>query len=88
MSELTQCCYCALKDMRRPLSKMSRCERSCMEKYHKPGDRVYLRVNAEMGGFDVYRVRKGDKLKPTDPDKDKKSQWVAWFGNLSDHCIC
>lgn len=86
MSELTTCNYCNLKSMRKPLSKMSEYERSYMKKFRKLGDRHYL--IPQDGGLAVYRVRKGDKLRVTDPDKDPKSQWVAWFGGLTDHCVC
>jgi hypothetical protein len=76
MSELTTCNYC---NHRRMLADAKRC-----------GQRITL-LPKEIGtmteGMDVFMHPKKLKIEKLTPAQRTKF-WKAWFGALTDHCVC
>lgn len=67
MSELTTCNYCKLESIRRDAKK-------------KNMKVVCMPSRYELGGEEVYVVKKGDK--------PNKKNWIAWIMGITDHCVC
>jgi len=75
MSELTQCNYCSLREIR--------------ARAKKEGNRVTL-LTGWSGGTDVFvhppSVTRKELL--ADQKKDIRKYCVAWFMAIGDHCEC
>lgn len=74
MSELTQCNYCTLQELKRRRKKGYRIT---ILKAHVPG----------LGGLNVYVHPKEVKIDPKDL-KHKALYWQCWFMALGRRCEC
>ncbi len=79
MSELTQCNYCTLRDIKR---------QAAHEKKH-----VHLKhdTGRELDGIDVYVTPVSVDLPEghiTRVSEFHQEYWVSWFMGLTDHCVC
>ena len=77
MSELTQCNYCSMKDIKREAKGK--------------GHRVVTREGTgQLGGINVYILPPGVEMAKVikDDDEFSKKYFVAWFMKLSESCVC
>ena len=80
MSELTQCNFCSLKEIKR--------------RAKKEGLRVTKLRNNKYGGIDIFVIPKDIAITPIldslkqPASLEHKKYFQAWFMKLTSHCVC
>lgn len=75
MSDFTTCNYCNYQHMKVGAKII--------------GCRLVIRSSEHsMGGIDVYRLDKGERMPKIIDKKWHDAHFVAWFMELTNHCCC